>query len=186
MKKSFAIAALTIGAILLGTNNVQAQTKPVPATAETEVNIELSDVITIDPTSVATTKPVNFSYATAADYYTEKTVTVLNALKVTSTKPFGVTVIANGTDFETSDKSSKIPVDVMTITASGGNMTGTPGGGVLSNLTDVILMDGAALGSELTLDLEFTIPADQAKSNKILGKPAGTYTQKVTYTATTN
>ncbi|VXB87479.1 exported hypothetical protein [Chryseobacterium sp. 8AT] len=49
MKKSIAIAALTIGATILGTNNVQAQN----ATATTTVNITLKDVISIDAGSTA-------------------------------------------------------------------------------------------------------------------------------------
>src|SRR5690606_19204391 len=96
MKKSFAIAALTIGAIVLGTNTVQAQDK---TTATTTVNITLSDVISIDDGSVAGGGTVAFNYATAADYNSEKTKAQANALKVTSTKIFTVKVKADGSNF---------------------------------------------------------------------------------------
>jgi len=46
MKKQIVISALTFGAIILGTNNVQAQN----TTATTTVNITLNDVISIDAT----------------------------------------------------------------------------------------------------------------------------------------
>ncbi|MCX8525528.1 peptidoglycan-binding protein LysM, partial [Chryseobacterium formosus] len=39
-------------------------------------------------------------------------------------------------------------------------------------------------GSALTLNLDYMIPAAKSSSSDILGKPAGTYTQTVTYTAT--
>ncbi|SHE48158.1 hypothetical protein SAMN05444408_101575 [Chryseobacterium takakiae] len=78
-----------------------------------------------------------------------------------------------------------IPVDVLTIKAAtaSGTMGGTKSAVVLS-ATDQTLVANAPLGSALTLNLDYTIPAAQSSSSKILGKPAGTYTQTVTYTAT--
>ena len=180
MKKQIAIAAFTIAAIVLGTNTVQAQN----TTATTTVSITLSDVISIDAGSVAIGGAVAFNYVTAADYNSEKTVTQADALKVTSTKPFNVKVKAGGTDFK--NGTNLIPVNVLTIKAAtaAGTMGGTKAAVILSS-TDQTLVANAPLGSALTLNLDYTIPAAQSSSNKILGKPAGTYTQTVTYTATT-
>ncbi|WBV58036.1 peptidoglycan-binding protein LysM [Chryseobacterium sp. PTM-20240506] len=179
MTKQIAIAALTIGAIMLGSNNVQAQN----TTATTTVNITLNDVISIDAGSTAMGGTVAFNYVTAMDYNSEKTVAQASALKITSTKNFNVKVKAGGPTFVNGLNS--IPVDVLTIKAAAapGNMGGTK--------TDVILSAGektlvanAPLGSALTLNLDYTIPAAKSSSSDILGKPAGTYTQTVTYTAT--
>ena len=178
MTKQIAIAALTIGAIVLGTNNIQAQNH----TATTAVNIILNDVISIDAGSVAIGGAVDFNYVTAADYNNDKTATVENSLKVTSTKNFNVNVKADGASF--TDGTNLIPVNVLTIkAAAGGTMAGTQNTIVLST-DDKLLIGNAPLGSALTLNLDYTIPAKESSSSKILGKPAGTYTQTVTYTAT--
>ena len=179
MIKQIAISALTIGAIIVGTNNVKAQN----TTATTNVNITLNDVISIDAGSTAIGGTVAFNYVTAADYNSDQTVTKANSLKVTSTKNFNVKVKAGGPNFV--NGSNSIPVDVLTIKAAEapGSMGGTKTAVVLS-ATDQILVSNAPLGSALTLNLDYTIPAARSSSSDILGKPAGTYTQTVTYTAT--
>ncbi|AYO58278.1 peptidoglycan-binding protein LysM [Chryseobacterium sp. 6424] len=178
MKKSFAIAALTFGAIVFGTNKVQAQN----TTATTTVNITLNDVISIDAGSAAIDGAVAFNYVTAADYNSTQTVTQANALKVTSTKNFTVNVKADGANFV--NGTNLIPVNVLTIkAATGGNMGGTQNTVVLSTTNQPLIVN-APLGSAKTLNIDYTIPAAKSSSADILGKPAGTYTQKVTYTAT--
>ncbi len=62
MRNQIAIAALTIGAIISGTNTVQAQN----TTATTTVNITLNDVISIDAGSSAISGAVAFNYATGS------------------------------------------------------------------------------------------------------------------------
>ena len=179
MTRSFAIAALTIGAFILGSNNAQAQN----TTATTTVNITLNDVISIDNGSTASGGTVAFNYVTAADYNSEKTVAQANALKVTSTKSFDVKVKAGGANFI--NGTNLIPVDVLSIKAAtaAGTMGGTKSAVTLTS-ADQTLVANAPLGSARTLNLDYIIPAAQSSSSKILGKPAGTYTQTVTYTAT--
>ncbi|MDR6514607.1 peptidoglycan-binding protein LysM [Chryseobacterium camelliae] len=179
MTKQIAIAALTIGTFILGTNNTQAQNM----TATTTVNITLNDVISIDAGSTAIGNIVAFNYATAADYNSDQTVTKANSLKVTSTKNFNVKVKAGGASFV--NGTNMIPVNVLTIkaAAAAGTMGGTKSAVILS-ATDQTLVSNAPLGSALTLNLDYTIPATKSSSSDILGKPAGTYTQTVTYTAT--
>ncbi|MCD9615907.1 peptidoglycan-binding protein LysM [Chryseobacterium gleum] len=179
MIKQIAISALTIGAIIVGTNNVQAQN----TTATTNVNITLNDVISIDAGSTAIGGTVAFNYVTAADYNSDQTVTKANSLKVTSTKNFNVKVKAGGPNFV--NGSNSIPVDVLTIKVAEapGSMGGTKNDVILS-AGEKNLVSNAPLGSALTLNLDYTIPAARSSSSDILGKPAGTYTQTVTYTAT--
>lgn len=180
MKNQFAIAALTIGAIVLGTNNAQAQVNP--ATAQTTVNIVLNDVISLGATGGA----INFKYITAEDYNKDQTVEKGTSLTVTSTKKFDVKVKADDLNF--TDGTNIIPVDVLKIKAKPGatkGMGGTKNEITLSSVQEGILVKDAPLGSALTLDLDYTIPAAKSSSSDILGKPAGTYTQTVTYTATT-
>ncbi|PWN58149.1 peptidoglycan-binding protein LysM [Chryseobacterium viscerum] len=179
MTKQIIITAFTIGAMILGTNNVQAQN----TTVTTTVNITLNDVISIDAGSTAIGGTVAFNYFTAADYNSDQTITKANSLKVTSTKNFNVRVKAGGPNFV--NGSNSIPVDVLTIKAAAapGSMGGTKNDVVLS-AGERTLVANAPLGSALILNLDYTIPAAKSSSSYILGKPAGTYTQTVTYTAT--
>lgn len=182
MKNQIIFTALTLGAIILGTNTVQAQTGTTTAPISTAVNIILNDVISIDAGSVAIGGEVNFNYVTSEDYNNDKTATVANSLKVTSTQNFNVNVKAADSNF--SDGTNVIPVNVLRIQ---GATTGSMGGDrPVITLTDAdqILVGNADLGSALTLDINYTIPATEASSSKILGKKAGKYTQNVTYTAT--
>lgn len=179
MKKQVIIAALAFGAFVFGTNNAQAQDQ-----ISTQVNIVLSDVISFESGSIANGGLVAFNYVTAEDYNSTLSVKVPKSLKVTSTKNFDVKVKADGANF--TDGTNDIPVDVLTIKPVPGGTTtmgGTPNDVVLST-TDQTLIGGADLGSNLVLDLEYEIPEAKSSSSDILGKPAGTYTQTVTYTAT--
>uniref|UniRef100_UPI00223F1619 peptidoglycan-binding protein LysM n=1 Tax=Chryseobacterium sp. YIM B08800 TaxID=2984136 RepID=UPI00223F1619 len=140
MKKLIALAALTIGSTLLGTNNVYAQN----TTDTTTVNITLNDVISIDAGSTAIGNTVDFNYATAADYNSDQTITKANSLKVTSTKNFNVKVKAGGANFM--NGTNLIPVNVLTIKAASasGTMGGTKNAVVLS-ATDQNLVTNAPL-----------------------------------------
>ncbi len=179
MTKKIVIVALTFGAIVLGTNTVHAQNTK----ATTTVNINLNDVISMDTGSTAIDNTVDFNYVTAADYNSDQTITKANSLKVTSTKSFNVKVKAGGPNFVNGLNS--IPVDVLTIKASSvsGTMGGTKNTVVLST-GQKNLVEDAPLGSALTLNLDYIIPAAKSSSSDILGKPAGTYTQTVIFTTT--
>lgn len=182
MKNQIIFTALTLGAIILGTNSVKAQTGTTTAEVKTAVNIVLNDVISIDAGSVAIGGVVNFNYVTSGDYNNDKTATVVNSLKITSTQNFNVNVKAGGDNFV--NGSLLIPINVLRIQ---GATTGSMGGSrPVLTLTDAdqILVGNAPLGSALALDINYTIPATEASTSKILGKKAGTYTQKVIYTAT--
>ena len=180
MKKQIIIATLALGAIVLGTNKVQAQTP----TATTTVNITLADVISIDQTlSAAVGGTVDFLYDTELAYNSDQTVNVPTSLVVTSTTAFDIDVKADGANFVKG--TDVIPVDVLTIQPVAGGtttMTGTPANVVLST-TDQKLISGAALGSKVVLELDYFIPEAKSSSADILGKPSGLYTQTVTYTA---
>ena len=176
MKNQFVIAALALGAFVLGTNTIQAQ-----ATASTNVNIILADVISIDAGSVANEGIVNFNYTTSADYNAAKNVTVPSSLIVTSSKNFDVKVKAEGTDFK--NGANLIPVNVLDVEAVvGGTMAGTYKKITLST-TDQLLVSNATLGAKKTLSIDYSISAVKAQT-VLLGKAPGTYTQKVKYTAT--
>lgn len=181
MKKQIIIVALALVAIGLGSNKVSAQNN----TATTTVNITLADVIAIDQTSSAAAGGVvNFNYSSAEDYNSDQTVNVPTSLVVTSTNTFDIKVKADGADFV--NGTNNIPVDVLTIKpvmTGTTTMTGNPSNVVLST-TDQTLVSGAELGSNRVLELDYFIPEAKSSSPAILGKPAGTYTQTVTYTAT--
>lgn len=181
MKKQIIIATLALGAFVFGTNNAQAQVG-LTDTAETVVNITLADVISIETPATE----VTFTYNTATAYNTTQSHTITENLKVTSTRAFDIDAKANGLNFE--NGVNLIPVSVLSINAVAQNTTmlgGSPSNIVELSTTNQKLMASANLGSELTLDLEYEILATKSSSADILGKASGTYTQTVTYTATT-
>ncbi len=181
MKKQIIISALALGAFVLGTNNIQAQTGTNSNPVSTRVNIILSDVISIDEGSIASNGIVDFNYVTTTDYNTAKNVTKDESLVITSSRNFDVKVKAEGENFVSG--TNLIPVNVLQIKAvTGGTMAGSLNEITLSN-ADQILVANATLGARKSLSIDYSISADKA-STVLLGKAPGTYTQKVTYTAT--
>lgn len=68
-EKQFVIAALSWGAIVLGSNQVLAQNSD---QVNTSVNINLADVISMDVGSVASGGTVDFNYVNTTDYNSSK------------------------------------------------------------------------------------------------------------------
>ncbi|GGW30225.1 hypothetical protein GCM10007383_14390 [Arenibacter certesii] len=150
--------------------------------ATTTVNLVLADIVSIDPGSAAKGGTVDFYYDNVHDYNSEKTATIPNSLIITFSRPFSLKVRANGENFE--NGSHVIPVNVLTVKCNeSSEITGTATPIILST-QDQVLINGEGSGSKLKLDLDYTIPKARSSSAAILGKPAGKYTQKVTYTAT--
>ncbi|KMQ61862.1 peptidoglycan-binding protein LysM [Chryseobacterium sp. BLS98] len=178
MKKQIFIAALSLGAIALGTKQVMAQNS---GQISTSVNIILSDVIAMDIGSVASEGAVDFNYGNTNDYNSAKNVTVPNSLVIISSKNFDVKVKSEGTHFVSG--ANVIPVDILQVKAiPGGSLTGTLNEVTLST-TNQILVSNASPGAKQSLNIAYYISAEKA-SNILLGKPKGTYTQTITYTAT--
>jgi len=178
MKKQIYIAALSMGAIALGTNQILAQNSE---QVSKSVNIILSDVIAMDISSVASQGTVDFNYGSTADYNSSKNVTVPNSLVIISSKNFDVKVKSEGTHFVSG--ANAIPVDILQVKAlPGGSLAGTLNEVTLST-TDQVLVSNASLGAKQSLNIDYSISAEKA-SKVLLGKPQGTYTQKITYTAT--
>lgn len=178
MKKQIFIAALSLGAAALGTQRVMAQNS---GQASTSVNIILTDIISMDVGNVVSGGAVEFKYVNTADYNSSKNVTVPNNLVIISSKNFDVKVKAEGTHFVSG--ANMIPVDIVKVKAiPGGNLVSTLNEVTLST-TDQLLVSNAGLGTKQSLNIDYSISAEKA-SKVLLGKPAGTYTQTVTYTAT--
>lgn len=178
MKKQIFLAALSLGAVALGTKQVMAQNSEQMSTS---VNIILSDVIAMDIGSAASQGAVDFNYGSTKDYNSSKNVTVPNSLIIISSKNFDVKVKSEGTHFVSG--ANVIPVDILQVKAvPGGSLTGTLNEVTLST-NDQVLVSNASLGSRQSLNIAYSISAENA-SRVLLGKPQGTYTQTVTYTAT--
>lgn len=178
MKKQIFIIALSLGAITLGTHQVRAQNSE---QVSTSVNINLSDVIAMDVGSVASEGAVDFNYGSTKDYNSSKNVTVPNSLVIISSKNFDVKVKSEGAHFVSG--ANVIPVNVLQVKAiPGGSLVGTLNEVTLST-TDQVLVSNASLGTKQSLNIAYSISAENA-SKVLLGKPQGTYTQKITYTAT--
>lgn len=150
--------------------------------AVTSVNLQLADVLSIESNSAAIGGSVDFHYHSVADYNSEKITTIPNSLIITFSKPFDLKVRANGENFN--DGSNTIPVNVLTIQRNeSSQITGSSSPIVLST-QDQVLVSAADHGSKLNLDLDYIIPQERSSSTDMLGKPAGNYTQEITYTAT--
>ncbi len=148
----------------------------------TAVNLVLTDVIYIDPGSAANGGQVDFNYENANDYNSEKTASVPNSLIITFTKPFDLKVKANGENFESG--SNSIPVNVLSVQCNASSQINGISTPIILSTQDQVLISGADSGYKMNLDLDYTIAQGRSSSVDILGKPAGNYTQMVTYTAT--
>lgn len=178
MKKQIFITALSLGAITIGTNRVLAQNSE---KVSTSVNIILADVIAMDIGTGASEGAVDFNYGSTKDYNSSKNVTVPNSLVIISSKNFDVKVKSEGTHFVSG--ANVIPVDILQVKAiPGGSLVGTLNEVTLST-TDQVLVSNASLGTKQSLNIAYSISSENA-SKVLLGKPQGTYTQKITYTAT--
>lgn len=178
MKKQIFITALSLAAIALGTDLVLAQNS---GQVSKSVNIILADVIAMDIGSLASEGSIDFNYGSTADYNSSKNVTVPNSLVIISSKNFDVKVKSEGTHFVSG--TNVIPVDILQVKAiPGGSLAGTLNEVTLSP-TDQVLVSNASLGTKQSLNIDYSISAEKA-SKVLLGKPQGTYTQKITYTAT--
>lgn len=178
MKKQIFITALSLGAITIGTNRVLAQNSE---KVSTSVNIILADVIAMDIGTGASEGAVDFNYGSTKDYNSSKNVTVPNSLVIISSKNFDVKVKSEGTHFVSG--ADVIPVDILQVKAiPGGSLVGTLNEVTLST-TDQVLVSNASLGTKQSLNIAYSISSENA-SKVLLGKPQGTYTQKITYTAT--
>lgn len=181
-KFSVTIALKTIGSrILLLTALFLATTIAHAQVGTTSVNINLMDVLSIDTESAANGGTVDFRYETVEDYNSQKTTTIPKSLVVTFSKAFDVKVKANGEYFV--NGSNLIPINVITIQRNQSSTLKGKSTPIVLSTEDQVLVGGAALGSKLQLDLDYIIPQSKSSSNDILGKPSGTYTQTVTYTA---
>lgn len=178
MRKQLVIATLALGAFVLGTNNLQAQ----GSTAATNVNVSLSDVISIE----ALGGDVTFTYDNVAAYNADQNHTIQGNLRVTSTKVFGINVKAEQPNLV--GPTQTIPLDVLVIEPKVNAikpMDGLQPAFKLSIIENALIA-GAALGSKLLLDINYFISSEKSSSSAILGKPAEPYTQYVVYTATIN
>lgn len=148
----------------------------------TTINITLADILCINSDSAANGGNVDFAYETVADYNSQKTSTVPKSLIITFSKDFDVRVKASG-EYLVSGTNS-IPVNVITIRRNESSTVTGVSNPIELSTSDQVLVAGAALGHLLQLDIDYIIPESKSSSTDILGKPSGTYTQTVVYTAT--
>lgn len=180
--KSYTIKIQTISTALVFTFLTLSLGTAQAQQAKTRVNIVLADVISIESGSAANGGNVDFHYENVNDYNSEKVTTVPNSLIITFTNPFDLKVKANGENFE--NGSYNIPVNVLTIKRNASSQITGNSSPIILSTQDQVLISGADRGSKLNLDLDYIIPQSRSSSTDILGKPAGTYTQQITYTAT--
>ncbi|HUH18726.1 hypothetical protein [Albibacterium sp.] len=177
MKRNY-ITGTFISILFLITFSVQAQ-------VSTNVSINLTDVISVDPNSSIHADPVRFQYKNEGDYNKSQTIVRNSYLIVTATQSYDIKVKADGPNFigEGTAAGSTIPVNVLTVDASD-NTSDLPGAVIsVINLSteDQNIVTGAEKGNEQQLTIKYIIPQAKSQSPDILGKPSGNYIQKLTY-----
>jgi|SRR5690606_7210721 len=176
MKRNFITSTLII-TLLFISFSIKAQTTA-------NININLSDVISVAPNSSIHADPVRFQYKNEGDYNKSQTIVRNSYLIITATQTFDVKVKADGPNFigEGIAAGSLIPVNVLTVDAS--DNTDLPGAVIsIINLSteDQNIVTGAAKGNEKQLAIKYIIPQNKSQSLDILGKPSGNYVQTLTY-----
>jgi len=176
MKRNY-ITSFFISFLLLISFSVKAQ-------ITTNININLSDVISVNPNSSIHADPVRFQYKNEGDYNKSQTIIRNSYLIVTATQSFDIKVKADGPNFvgEGNASGSFIPVNVLTVDPSDNN--NLPGAVIsVINLSteDQNIVTGADKGNEKQLTIKYIIPQTKSQSPDILGKPGGNYVQTLTY-----
>lgn len=180
MKKFAIITILVIGIIAFTSKDAKAQNH----VATTNIKINLTDVISIDNERGAIGGLVKFKYATADDYESTKSSHEPTSLIVTSTKNFDIDVKANGEHFEKG--GDRIPVNVLTIKPVKKGIKPVTGkhSKIVLSAANQKLISSSEIRGRLMLELDYEIPQTKSSSPDMMGKPPGTYTQTVVYTAT--
>jgi hypothetical protein len=167
--------------LFTGIHNVQAQSAVEDESAEVSVSIELTaDVISIDIPNV---EDVEFVYSTPADYTTVKKVTLTDHFKVTSNRPYDVSVVAKSVFSKPNQNSVAVPLNVVNVkVAETTTVTATLKTVALdtSPSAATVLVEGAPAAINQSFDIEYSIP----DATTLLNKDIGTYTTTITYTAT--
>ena len=127
------------------------------------INITIADILSINSDSAANGGNVDFIYATAADYNSEKTSTVPKSLIITFSKDFDVRVKASG-EYLVSGSNS-IPVNVITIRKNESSTLSGVSNPIVLSTSDQVLVAGASLGHLLQLDIDYVIPESKSSSN---------------------
>lgn len=162
--------------------NVQAQEAQSVSASGTMVNINLNEILAFEEGGSAPGGMVDLNFITVSDYENGVEAFKEKSLVISSTKAFDVKVRAEGENFI--GENAEIPVDVLTIEAvSGGSMDGTLKT-VTLNTDDQKIIEGVNPVIKGSLDINYKISGERASTSDILGKPSGTYTQTIIYTAT--
>lgn len=178
--KSNIISSIFISILLLISFSVKAQT---PQTITAQVNIQLSDVLSINPNSNINAEPVQFQYKNEDDYRKNQNIVKDSYLIITATQTFDIKVKADGPNFIGEGKAagSLIPVNVLTVDASSNDFVNATATVINLSTEDQTIISGASKGSERRMNIKYTIPESKSQSTDILGKPGGNYTQTLTF-----
>lgn len=150
----------------------------VPASSKTmdsSIDLTVSTIMDIN----LPTNTVSLNFDNQSNYTAGVTSTVANQVSLSSTAPYNVTVRASTAAFvNTTDASSIIPLNVMTIEGMTGQTGITPI--VLSTTAQPIITAGNPV-LDRSVNLQYRIPAAQVVSS-ILGKSQGNYSATIVFT----
>ncbi len=173
---------LVLGIAIFALNPFQTQ-----AQGTVNVNVTLKDFTGFSAVSPSGSQAVNFTYASASDYNSAKSVEVTDQLRFTSTKSYNIQVLASGAF---TDGTNTIPLSILRISAkiNGGSTYGTE---LTPTTTAQTLVTGALATLDQGFDIKYAIPADEAKTvlfpSSAAKSSAGIiYNTTLTYSTTAN
>ncbi|RAJ04103.1 hypothetical protein LX64_02981 [Chitinophaga skermanii] len=170
MKNLKSCVAIAICGLLLSFS----QKSSAQTTANTTLTVILNPVLVM--TLSAT--PPTLTFATANDYANGVSATYANAITVTSTANYSITVKTSSADL--ANGANTIPVSNVNVAVSGTTGVGTTGSGALST-TDLAIVTNAPAAIAKGIGLTYSTTAGNPA---FVGKPSGNYTTTLTFTAT--
>lgn len=171
MKKNLLVIAVLLAVLTIFNQKANAQA----VSGNINLNLILSDAYSI---VLGPTPDVTFTYATAADYASVKSVTKASQFTVISNKPYSVAVKANAV-FNTISTTTP-PLSAVHVNVDPSTITGATYTNVALSLTNQTIASAATptIGTAYTID--YTIPT----AAPLLAMTAGTYTTTMVYTVT--
>ncbi len=171
---------LVLGIAIFALNPFQTQ-----AQGTVNVNVTLKDFTGFSAVSPSGSQAVNFTYASASDYNSAKSVEVTDQLRFTSTRNYNIQVLASGA---LSNGTNTIPLSILRISAklNGGATYGTE---ITPTTTAQTIVTGALATLDQGFDIKYAIPVDQAKtvlfpSTAAKSSTGITYNTTITYSTT--
>ncbi|MBZ4189112.1 hypothetical protein [Niabella beijingensis] len=141
------------------------------------VNVDLREVTGVSPVAPTGDGVVDFVYQTATDYNTDKSITVTNQFRVTSTAAYSIVVRGSG-DF-TGSPSNTLSLGILRLSAKASGAENFSGE-ITPTTTNQAIISGATATLDQGYDVLYRIP----QTATLLNAAKEVYTTNIIYSAT--